>query len=59
MDGNKRTALYLVDLLARRSGYSLDERDQAIVEMLVDVARGEMGYGELVDWFRQRLIRAT
>ncbi|MCY4596914.1 MAG: type II toxin-antitoxin system death-on-curing family toxin [Bryobacterales bacterium] len=59
VDGNKRTALYLVDLLVRRSGYSLNERDEVIVETLVAVARGEMGYDDLADWFRQRLFRAT
>ena len=33
-----------------RSGYSLDECDEVIVEMLVDVARGELGY--LAELFR-------
>ena len=57
MDGNKRTALYLVELLVQRSGYSLEEDDDAVVEMLVAVARGDLGYDDLASWFRSRLVR--
>ena len=56
-DGNKRTALFLVELLVQRSGYSLEEDDDAVVEMLVAVARGDLGYDELVSWFRSRVVR--
>ena len=56
-DGNKRTALYLVELLVQRSGYSLEEEDTEVVEMLVAVARGDLGYDDLSSWFRTRLVR--
>ncbi|MDE0383547.1 MAG: type II toxin-antitoxin system death-on-curing family toxin [Defluviicoccus sp.] len=56
-DGNKRTALHLVELLVQRSGYVLTERDEVIVEMLVDVARGDIDYDDLAKWFRVRLVR--
>ena len=57
VDGNKRTALYLVELLVQSSGYLLDERDEAVVDMLIDVARGDVGYDDLAYWFRRRLVR--
>jgi death-on-curing protein len=56
-DGNKRTALYLVELLVQRSGYLLEEDDDTVVEMLVAVARGDLGYDDLASWFRSRSVR--
>ena len=58
MDGNKRTALYLVELLVERSGYEFVEDDMAVVEIVVRVASGETRYEELADWFRIRLVQA-
>ena len=57
VDGNKRTALYLVELMVERSGYEFIEHDMAVVETVVGVARGETGYEELAAWFNQRLVR--
>lgn len=54
-DGNKRTALYLVELLIQRSGYELVEEDPVLVEKITGVAKGEIGYVELCEWFRNRL----
>ena len=42
-DANKRTALYLVELLVQRSGYEFVETDAEVVEIILTVARGEMG----------------
>ena len=56
-DGNKRTALYLVELLVQRSGYEFVEDDEVIADTITNVARGETGYEDLVEWFRERLIR--
>ena len=56
-DGNKRTALYLVELLAQRSGYEFVEDDQVIADTITSVARGETGYEELAEWFRPSLVR--
>ena len=58
-DGNKRTALYLVELLAVRSGYEFVEDDMVIADTITSVAQGETGYDELADWFKQRLVRAS
>lgn len=55
-DGNKRTALYLLELLVRRSGYTLLERDEVLVEIVTEIANGTIGYDFLVEWFRDRLV---
>ena len=46
-DGNKRTALYLVELLVQRSGYEFVENDEVVADTITGVARGEIGYAEL------------
>lgn len=56
-DGNKRTALYLVELLAQRSGYEFVEDDEVIADTITSIARGETDYEELAEWFRPRLVR--
>lgn len=58
-DGNKRTALYLVELLAERSGYEFVEDDMVIADTITSVAQGETGYDELAGWFKQRLVRVN
>ncbi|MYB88623.1 MAG: type II toxin-antitoxin system death-on-curing family toxin [Proteobacteria bacterium] len=58
-DGNKRTALYLVELLAERSGYTFVEDDIVIADTITSVAQGKIGYDELADWFKQRLVRVA
>jgi death-on-curing protein len=57
-DANKRTSLYLVELLLVRSGYCLHEDDHAIVETIVAVAEGQMTYDQLEHWFRERIVPA-
>lgn len=56
-DGNKRTALYLVELLVQRSGYEFVEDDEVIANTITSVARGETEYDDLAEWFRARLVR--
>lgn len=56
-DANKRTALYLVELLAQRSGYEFVEDDEVVADTLPAVARGAVSYEDLADWFRERLVR--
>lgn len=55
VDGNKRTALYLVELLAVRSGYRLAVEDLVVADAVTAVARGELGYDALATWFEERL----
>lgn len=56
VDGNKRTAVYLVELLAVRSGYRLAVDDLALADVVPAVARGDFGYDQLAAWFKYRLI---
>jgi death on curing protein len=45
VDGNKRTAWLLVEVLIDRSGYFLDIPDnEAIDDLVVDVASGSIGF---------------
>jgi death-on-curing protein len=58
VDGNKRTAWLLTELLIDRSGYELDIADDApIDDLVVAVAEGGMTFDDLVAWFKARLRR--
>ncbi len=57
VDANKRTALYLTELFVQRSGCEFVEDDQVVVEVITSVASGNMGYEELEEWFKERLLR--
>ena len=58
VDGNKRTAWLLVELLIGRSGYWLDIPDDARVDdFVVAVASGSLSFDEIADWFDRRLVR--
>ena len=49
--------LYLTELFVQRSGYEFVEDDQVVVETITSVASGDMGYEELEEWFKERLLR--
>ena len=63
VDGNKRTAILLTDLLIKRSGYQLlasdakEDVNLALEELAISVARGELRLAEITDWFKQRVTR--
>lgn len=58
VDANKRTALLVTDLLIRRSGYSLElSNDERIDDLIVSVAKGELSFDQIADWFSNRLMR--
>jgi death-on-curing protein len=58
VDGNKRTAWLLVETLIGRSGYRLNiPDDEPIDDLVVAVAAGQIGFAELVPWFKDRLTR--
>lgn len=58
-DGNKRTALYLLELLVQRSGYEFMEGDDVVADVITEVARGAMSCEDLIEWFRVRVVRPT
>lgn len=58
VDGNKRTAWLVVEILIHHSGYRLDiPDDEPIDDLVVSVASGELGFDGLAEWFRPRLVR--
>ena len=58
VDGNKRTAWLLVEILIDRSGYRLNiPDDERIDDLVVDVAAGQMEFDQLIAWFKDRLER--
>ncbi len=63
VDGNKRTAVILMDLLLEGSGYRLtecaddDDLNDAVEAMVVATADGRMTFENLVDWFKRRVRR--
>ncbi|WP_284164118.1 type II toxin-antitoxin system death-on-curing family toxin [Frigidibacter sp. SD6-1] len=56
VDGNKRTALLMVELLVRRSGYHIEVAEtERLDDLVVTVAAGQMDFGAIVDWFKSRI----
>lgn len=59
VDGNKRTALIVTDLMIRRSGYLMRLRaNERIDDVVVAVADGQMSFDELRFWFMPRIARS-
>lgn len=57
VDGNKRTAWLVVEVLIGRSGYRLDvPDDEPIDDLVVAVASGDLDFDSLVQWFKPRLV---
>jgi len=58
IDGNKRTAWILVELLISRSGYVLNiSDDEPVDDLVVGVASGVVSLENLQTWFADRLMR--
>lgn len=58
VDGNKRTAWLLVEILVDRSGYRLEiDDEEPIDDLVVAVAASELSFEGLHDWFKLRLSR--
>jgi death on curing protein len=58
LDGNKRTAWLLTEVLIARSGYLLAiPDDERIDDLVVAVADGSLDFDRLHDWFRARIVR--
>jgi len=59
VDGNKRTAWLLVEILVNRSGYKLEiPDDERIDDLVVAVADGQLDFDQIVRWFSLRLRKA-
>ena len=58
IDGNKRTAWLLVEILIARSGYRLDiPDDERVDDLVVAVASGAHEFDANVAWFAERVVR--
>jgi death on curing protein len=56
VDGNKRTAWLLVELLLSRSGFRLDiPEDEKLDDFVVSVAAGQADFAAIERWFATRL----
>jgi len=64
VDGNKRTAVTLADLLNKKSGYRLEPSTAeenltlALVDLAASVASGDLKLDDIVDWFKERIVVA-
>ena len=64
-DGNKRTAVILVDMLISKSGFRLVSRDPdenmdtAVEELVIAVVTHQLNFEQLCNWFEARLVRDT
>ncbi|MEM1115329.1 MAG: type II toxin-antitoxin system death-on-curing family toxin [Bacteroidota bacterium] len=54
IDGNKRTAFMVLYTFLRTNGIRLGASEPEAVEVMLGVASGELGEGELAAWCRQR-----
>lgn len=60
IDGNKRTAWLVTQVLIVGSGYQLKlRRADQIDDVVVAIVEGEMTEDELGEWFKSRLARAV
>ncbi|MCZ6455412.1 MAG: type II toxin-antitoxin system death-on-curing family toxin [Alphaproteobacteria bacterium] len=62
VDGNKRTTVYLMDLLLERSGYTLSAIEpnslaDEVEQMIMDVVTHRIDFDDLVEWFQNRIER--
>jgi death-on-curing protein len=58
VDGNKRTAWLLVEILIDRSGFRLNiPDDEPVDDLVVAAATRQIGFDELAAWFEARLER--
>ena len=57
VDGNKRTAVLLLELMLGRSGYRLGAGDDELEEMTVAVADGQVPLERLTEWLCPQLHR--
>jgi death-on-curing protein len=61
-DGNKRTSLYLLNLLLRKSGYQLvplpgEDINRSIEDMIVDFVEHKLSKQQTINWLKLRIQR--
>jgi len=62
VDGNKRTAFLVVNLLLANSGYKLagpeSDPDVALEDFIVHVVKDHLSLETITEWFRFRIVKA-
>lgn len=56
VDGNKRTAVLCAELFLLVNGWEIEASDEALEELTMAVARGELEVEEIAIWLEQRLV---
>ncbi|WP_059106044.1 type II toxin-antitoxin system death-on-curing family toxin [Shouchella shacheensis] len=56
-NGNKRTALAVLDIALQRNGYNLLQNDAVVEDFTVDVAQGKLSVEEIVRWIKEHSER--
>ena len=54
-DGNKRVGAMAAELFLAVNGHALEATDDDLIDLILSVARGEIGAEALAIWFRQRI----
>lgn len=57
-DGNKRTAVEVMQVFLDLNYYKIDATGAELTEVILSVAEGTLAKDELTDWIRQRLVAA-
>lgn len=55
VDGNKRIAFELVDILLRDNGYMFKVEKEEVIEFLLRLAKGESGLKEVKEWIKKKV----
>ncbi len=57
MDGNKRTAFQIADLILSGEGYFICAEEDRIIQALVKIARYECGVENIEEWLKRNIER--
>jgi prophage maintenance system killer protein len=61
VDGNKRTAIFMMELLLKRSGYALrpiaGSLEDEVEAMVLAVVEHHLSFTQLGAWFETRIVR--
>jgi death-on-curing protein len=55
LDGNKRIAFELVDILLRDNGYMFKVEKEEVIKFLLQLAKGELGLKEVKEWIKKKV----
>ncbi|MCD6210772.1 MAG: type II toxin-antitoxin system death-on-curing family toxin [Methanophagales archaeon] len=55
VDGNKRIAFELVDILLRDNGYIFKIEKEEVIKFLLQLAKGESGLKEVKEWIKKKV----